>query len=109
MTKYCHPLPPPKDLSDPTVKQTFDMNVKAHEEISGWLRTIINDYKFLSLGVKMNIVDEDFLYKAAKGAGLLDWKSLSQIVIAYRQKYTNPRVYIEFEGLVNAWEQDKYI
>ena len=106
MTKYCHPLPPPLETSDNAL-HAHRTNVLDHETTSGILRTICNDYELMALGIRMNIVDEKFAYRYMRGALLNDWRSVNPIATAYRAKYNNNLLYIEFEGLVNSWEQGK--
>ena len=81
--------------------------VAEHEEISGVLRTIMNDYELISLGIRLNIVDENFAYRYMRGAVMIHWHAISPIAAAYRAKYDNQLIYLEFEGLVNAWQQNK--
>jgi hypothetical protein len=107
MTKYCHPLQKPNEPETEESIAKFEASTDKHEEISGVLRTIANDYENTALGIRMNIIDENFVYRSIRGNLLLDWHALSPIVTSYRAKYNNQLIYIEFEGLVNAWEQHK--
>jgi hypothetical protein len=106
MTKYCHPHPSPIDRS-PEAIVVHKGAVAEHEEISGVLRTIANDYELMSLGIRLNIIDEAFAYRYMRGGVMIDWRAISPIATAYRAKYDNQLLYLEFEGLVNAWEQHK--
>jgi hypothetical protein len=103
IAKYCHPLQQVTGDNPSNYTQKLD----SHEKISGLLRSIANDYEFMALGIKMDILDEEFVYRAARGALIRDWAALSPLVIAYRQRHNSQLVYIEFEGLTHAWEQDK--
>ena len=67
------------------------------------LSTIMNDYENLALGVRHNIMDEEYLHRWMRSALLEDWVTLSPLVTAYRYTRKNPNIYIEFEGLAAAW------
>jgi len=71
------------------------------------LQTIMNDYESLALGIRLNILDEYFMYRWMRGTVLGDWETLAPLVSAYRQNNKNPRIYIEFEGLSLAWGGDR--
>lgn len=90
ITKYCDPP------SDPSI---------TNEVVT--LHTILNDYENLALGVRHNIVDEEFLYRWMRGALLEDWAALSPLVSAYRGRRKNSSVYIEFEGLAASWVESR--
>lgn len=90
IAKYCDPP------SDPSLTEKVVT-----------LHTILNDYENLALGVRHNIVDEEFLYRWMRGALLEDWGVLSPLVSAYRSRRNNSNVYIEFEGLASAWFDDR--
>jgi hypothetical protein len=77
-----------------------------HEEHCGLLRSILNANENMSLGVKRGIIDEAYLYKAMKTNMIRDWKCLSPLVYAYRDRLSSHVAFIEFEGLVSAWEKD---
>jgi hypothetical protein len=99
---YCHPYDGlPKEHAD------FKKNFSEHEETSGIIRTIANDYENMALGIRMNIIDENFAYRSTRGNLIRDWHSLSPVVMSYRSKYNNNLIYIEFEGLFNAWENHR--
>lgn len=76
-------------------------------EIAETLMTILNEYEILSLGVRMGIVDEGFLFKSLRGTILRDWKNLRPLVEEYRRRYSSDLMYIEFEGLSNAWDKNR--
>ena len=68
------------------------------------LLTIMNDYESLALGVKHGILDEIFLFQWMRTTLVNDWKTLSPLVNEYRARSGgNNQLYIEFEGLSNAW------
>ena len=71
------------------------------------LTRIMGDYENLALGVRKNILDEEYLYRWMRGALLNDWQELSPLVIEYRRMYNIPELYVEFEGLAAAWRNHK--
>jgi Domain of unknown function (DUF4760) len=76
-------------------------------EKSQTLQTIMNDYENLALGLRLNIIDENFLYRWMRSVVIRDFATLSPLVTAYRGRFANPEVYIEFEGLALSWQQDR--
>lgn len=77
-----------------------------HEDAVVTLRTIMNDYENKALGIREGILDEAYAYRYARGGVLADWQHLSPLVATYTAKHKSNQLYIEFEGLVNAWSQD---
>jgi Domain of unknown function (DUF4760) len=83
-----------------------DSDREFHSKVRTTLRTILNEYENLALGVQTGIIDEDYLYRSIKGEALVNWKCLSPVVVAYRHRFSNPSIYIEYEGLADAWSKD---
>lgn len=71
------------------------------------LQLIMNDYENIALGVKMNILDETYLFRWMRGAVIQDWDTLNPLVSACRAKYKNSKIYIEFEGLATQWQRGR--
>ncbi len=70
------------------------------------LRTILNNYENYALGVRYNILDEEYLYRWTRTGTLADWNYLLPLVSAYRSAGQNT-AYIEFEGLATSWIDGK--
>ena len=100
IAKYCHPIAVPAHITD---QSEIDKLKSEHIETSGHLRTIANDYEYLAIGIKMDIIDERFVYDAMRSAVISDWQSLSHLATGYRKKFSNDVFYKEFEGLAAAW------
>lgn len=83
-------------------------NPKTDEEIrkASGIRTILNNYENLALGVRYSILDEDYLYRWTKTVTLDDWNYLLPLVTAYRSS-GQPSAYMEFEGLATSWLEGK--
>lgn len=71
------------------------------------LNNILNDYENMAIGIKMNILDEDYLYRWMKSSLIDDWQELNPLVTAFRHARKKPAIYIEFEGLASAWMENK--
>lgn len=70
------------------------------------LRTILNNYENLALGVRYNILDEEYLFRWTRTGLISDWNYLMPLVTAYRSA-GSPNAYIEFEGLATSWQNNK--
>jgi hypothetical protein len=110
---YFDPLPE-CDLSSITDPHEKEKKLEEHKKISDahdsaivTLRTIMNDYENKALGIREGILDETYAYRYARGGVIGDWQHLSPLVATYRAKHKNNLLFIEFEGLVNAWSQNK--
>lgn len=104
IAQYCRTNEKPK--SD--AKNLYGIYARDEKvDIAETLMTILNEYEILSLGVRMDIVDEIFLFKSLRSTTLRDWKNLSPLISEYRRRYANNLIYIEFEGLANAWEKNR--
>jgi hypothetical protein len=90
----------PSDTASPDEKSKM-------ESTAGILRTILNDYENLALGVRMDILDENYLFRLMRSTLISDWHTLSPLVTAYRNRANNNVIYIEFEGLTSAWQDDR--
>jgi hypothetical protein len=96
--------PPDNAALTPEAKTLRDERLK--QEIA--LTTILNDFENLALGVRHNILDEDYLYRWMRGSLLIDWDELSPLVTAYRHLRGRPvEIYVEFEGLAAAWGKNR--
>lgn len=75
-------------------------------EIASALNTILQEYENWALGVRHDIIDEDYMYRWCRTLAIGDWRTLSPLVTAKRSD-GSPTAYIEFEGLAKAWEQGR--
>lgn len=73
------------------------------------LDTILNDYENLALGVRYDIIDELYLYRWIRSSLIADYNTLHPMIIELRQLGNDhkPLLYIEFEGLANAWGKNE--
>jgi hypothetical protein len=79
---------------------------KTDADTANTLKTILNHYENMALAVRKDIVDEEYLFRWTRSVMLRDWDTLAPLVNAYRHQRKNQAIYIEYEGLVNAWSQD---
>lgn len=63
------------------------------------------DYENVALAVKVGIVDEEFIFQWMRSQLLRDYNTFAPIVLYRRLESKVPTVYIEFEGLKNAWSE----
>jgi len=68
--------------------------------------TVMNDYENLALGVRHNIINEEFLFRWMRGTLLDDWKILQPLVTQYRQT-RRVEAFIEFEGMAIDWDRGR--
>jgi hypothetical protein len=80
---------------------------EAFFEVRTTLQTILNDYENVALGIKHGILDERFLYQWMRAVVISDWVTLSPLVNEYRRIYNNRQIYVEFEGLSEAWSRNR--
>jgi hypothetical protein len=71
------------------------------------LRRVLSNYENMALGVKTGILDEGYLFRWTRGILLRDWDLLAPLVAQIRHDSGNQHVYIEFEGLAVAWENER--
>lgn len=81
--------------------------IKRDRAKAATLMTIMSNYENLALGVRLHIIDETFLHRYVRGVLLWDWDYFSPFVIQARHRHKNPNVYIEFEGIAMAWQNNK--
>lgn len=84
-------------------------NPKSEEEIkqANQLYSILNDYENMAIAIRMDILDEVYAYRYMRGLVIDDWSDLSPLVTSLRHDKGAPLIYIEFEGLAEAWQQDR--
>ncbi|MCB1391259.1 MAG: DUF4760 domain-containing protein [Rhodobacteraceae bacterium] len=70
------------------------------------LRTILNDYENLALGIRYSILDEEYLHRWTRTTLIDDWNELMPLVTAYRSSGSQ-NAYIEFEGLATCWDRGR--
>jgi Domain of unknown function (DUF4760) len=101
IAKFCHSFSAPPHITDPIEIEKLK---NEHLEVSGHLRTIMNDYEYIAIGIKMDIIDERFVYSAIRSAVISDWQTLGHMATGYRRKLGNDVFYKDFEKLAAAWE-----
>ena len=79
---------------------------KKKEEIATALMAIMNEYDLLALGIRLDTIDEVFLFKAFRGSVIRDWDTLAPLVDNYRKTYDNEKLCIEFQGLADSWKKE---
>lgn len=101
------------EIRSPTVTQAlaqFRPNISEEEKLLQRKRAvnnILNDLENTALGIRHNILDEEYLYRWMRTSLIEDWRILSPLVTAFRQSTDHPALYIEFEGLAAAWANEQ--
>jgi hypothetical protein len=101
---YAYPFKAPQGVTAGTLDVTKLR--EEHKIKAGFLRSVLNDYENMALGVKHNIIDEKYLYKSMKTNMINDWKRLSPLIYTYRDRAKSHTAFVEFEGLVYSWENE---
>lgn len=83
-------------------KPTKDIDITS----ATYIRTILNDYENLALGMRYGILDEEYLFRWTRTMLITDWNDLMPLVTAYRSDGA-PNAYIEFEGVATAWQRNE--
>ncbi len=100
-------------IVDPKVTQALAQSRPATNEEDllstrkRYVNNILNDLENTALGIRHNILDEEYLYRWMRTSLLEDWEVLSPLIIAYRQATKCHTLYIEFEGLAAAWANEQ--
>ena len=98
-------------------KQRMDFNVLRQQgSLSQWatpeninsentalLRTILNRYELVSIGVHQGIIDEESYRTWCRSALVKDWTICKPFVAQLRQTTQTPALYDEFEKLARRW------
>lgn len=73
-------------------------------EQSRAINAVLNDYEMMALGIRRGIIDEDFFKSFARSAVISHWNIAASFIEELRRQRGNERLFIEFQGLVEAWE-----
>jgi hypothetical protein len=76
---------------------------KASSDEAKILRSILNRYELISIGIHKKTLNEA-LYKVFARTGVVrDWIACKPFVTQRRQSTSSPKLYIEFEKLAKKW------
>lgn len=86
--------------------EVYDRIVGDNELLSA-VTTIFGLWEDVSIGVRLDYLDEDVLFYSL--SFLIPWhfENLKQYIYEERKRNSNPHVYIEMEKLADAWKNDK--
>ncbi|MDB5522501.1 MAG: hypothetical protein JWM58_264, partial [Rhizobium sp.] len=70
------------------------------------VRNIANDLELTAVGIKQNILDEDFISLMYRGSMKRDFKKLKPYIDAVRTQAKNDKIYIQFDELIVRWENE---
>jgi hypothetical protein len=71
------------------------------------VRTIMNDYELVAIGIRLKILDENFLHSFSRKTTLLDFDKMKPYIDETRRINDNDAIYAEFEKLVTRWRNHK--
>lgn len=72
-------------------------------EQSRAIAAVLNDYEMMALGIRRGIIDEDFFKSFARSAVISHWNIAASFIEELRRQRGNERLFLEFQGLVEAW------
>lgn len=64
---------------------------------------VLNNYEFMSAGIKSGAFDEDIYRRMKRGLLIRDWGDLQPFVAQLRVTQQRERLFVEFEWLANKW------
>lgn len=67
------------------------------------IRSILNYYETMAIGIEGRILDEGFLFNAFRGALLRDWDTAEAFVAAMRKRLDNDQLFIKTQRLAKRW------
>jgi len=71
------------------------------------IRSVMNDYELIALGIRKGIIDENFYKFFYKSAVLSHWDYAEAYVNKLRGLKKNGNIFIEYENLVRHWKNDE--
>jgi hypothetical protein len=104
-------------------RQKFiELRDKPSEELAGWaapnkqateeataIRSILNDYELIAIGIRHGILDEIFYRRWFRSAFISDFQKIEPYIKAVRRNSGNPRVLQEYEDLARRWTDEMRI
>jgi len=72
-----------------------------------WIRTTLNEYELLAVGIQFGIVDYPLYERWGKSSTIRFWKSAAPFIVALRERAENQMLYHEFEQLVGWLKGEK--
>jgi hypothetical protein len=61
----------------------------------------------MAIGIRQGILDEEFAFRYMRSMTIRDWNRSSPFVTALRVQNNNSLIYVEFEGLAAAWQNNR--
>ena len=85
---------------DPAKWSAVEQDASAEVEA---MRSILNYYETMAIGIENEILDEGFLFKAFRGALLRDWNAAEAFIVAMRKRLDNDQLFIKTQKLAERW------
>lgn len=80
---------------------------KEHEDSPqiGIIRSVLNDYELIAIGIEEDILDEELYKKWFKSAYIKDYDLSADAIAALRERLGVPAIYKNFEALAKKWKK----
>ncbi len=76
---------------------------KTHSDNSAILRSVLNRYELVAIGIDKGIIDEKSYKKWCRSTLVKDWIECKAFVMQIRHNASVPTFYCEFETLAKRW------
>ncbi|MEM9425667.1 MAG: DUF4760 domain-containing protein [Pseudomonadota bacterium] len=88
----------------PTPLETWVNDEHKNTTQSDCIRTVLNDYELIAVGIREDILDEE-LYKVwFKTSFLRDYNLSKSYIAAMRKKYSSDQIFAELQNLAESWD-----
>lgn len=77
---------------------------KAQDPARNQILAIINNYEFISLGIREGALDEDIYKRAVYSQVMRDWDAMTAFIMELRQQNKITTLFQEFELLAKRWK-----
>lgn len=75
------------------------------DESRGHILAILNNYEFISLGIREGALDESIYKRAVYSQAVRDWRAMKAFIMELRRQNQIDTLFQEFEVLARRWEQ----
>lgn len=80
---------------------------KAQDETRSHILSIINNYEFITLGIREGALDESIYKRAVYSQVMRDWRAMKAFIMELRRQNQIDTLFQEFELLAKRWDQQK--
>jgi hypothetical protein len=91
-----------RDSDNGTITALAQKESQANEDAAA-VRTIMNDYELIAIGIRDGILDEAFLLAFNRKTAIMDFDKMKPYIDEMRRVQSNDAIYAEFEKMVGRW------